>query len=295
MSAALPNLVVIGAMKCGTTSLHRYLDCHPEIQMSDPKEVNFFAGINENRPLEWYRSLFDSNFAIRGEASQNYAKAHHPRMTKAPARMAEVIPDAKLIYLVRDPVERYASHVMENAYGDTADDIRLNIEIDTYVKTGMYHYQLEAFLKHYHLDQVKVVVLERLITNRLAVMNDIFEFLGVPPVSNGDVFDFVANDKDSKPVPTRIRRAFWYRALNRLSPSSAREIGQSTLLKKLLSPNSLRTPMPVEKRRELSERFQPDIERLGRMLQMSFPEWEAEPYVATDDSTFAKDHQAKAA
>jgi hypothetical protein len=105
----LPNLIVIGAAKCGTTSLHEYLDEHPEISMSREKELHFFVdGKNWGRGLAWYESHFDSAAPVRGESSPGYSA--FPLYRGVPERMAETIPEAKLIYLVRDPVQRIVSH-----------------------------------------------------------------------------------------------------------------------------------------------------------------------------------------
>ena len=68
--AALPNLIIIGGLKCGTTSIHHYLGLHPEIQMSKPKELNFFVEeLNWDLGLDWYASRFDDRFKVRGESS----------------------------------------------------------------------------------------------------------------------------------------------------------------------------------------------------------------------------------
>ena len=81
--SALPTVVIIGAMKCGTTSLHRYLDLHPQAAMSRPKELNFFIGPvaagsadwargNWHRGAAWYAAHFDPSAEVRGEASPGY-------------------------------------------------------------------------------------------------------------------------------------------------------------------------------------------------------------------------------
>src|SRR6266480_7909195 len=76
---ALPNLIVLGAQKCGTSGLHYYLSLHPEVWMSRPKELNFFLEErNWNRGVDWYRRHFDPDARVRGEASPNYtAYPHH--------------------------------------------------------------------------------------------------------------------------------------------------------------------------------------------------------------------------
>jgi hypothetical protein len=96
---ALPNLVVIGAMKCGTTSLHHYLDLHPEISMSRPKELNFFIGDDGGpgdwrggtwrRGTAWYAQHFEPAAPVRGEVSPGYTSPSFPYEA---GRMAAVVP-----------------------------------------------------------------------------------------------------------------------------------------------------------------------------------------------------------
>src|SRR5687768_10052815 len=110
---ALPNLIVIGAMKCGTTALHEALALHPDIVMSQPKELNFFFAPdhgngswelgNWHRGLDWYCSHWPAQALVRGESSPGYTSPSHP---EAAERMATVIPDARLLCLVRDPLIR---------------------------------------------------------------------------------------------------------------------------------------------------------------------------------------------
>ena len=80
--AALPNLIIIGGLKCGTTSIHHYLGLHPEINMSKPKELNFFVQeLNWDLGLDWYRGRFDGRFEVRGESSPHYTNL--PYFTRA--------------------------------------------------------------------------------------------------------------------------------------------------------------------------------------------------------------------
>ena len=112
-AGALPNLIVIGAQKCGTSVLHYYLSLHPEVSMSKPKELNFFIEErNWPRGVDWYTAHFDAEARVRGEASPNYTA--FPQHQGVPERMASVVPDAKLIYMVRDPLERIAAHWVHN-------------------------------------------------------------------------------------------------------------------------------------------------------------------------------------
>ena len=89
----LPNLIVIGAAKCGTTSLHEYLDAHPEIAMSREKELYFFIEEkNWNKGLAWYESNFDPHARVRGESSPGYTV--FPLYQGVPERMAAIVPNA---------------------------------------------------------------------------------------------------------------------------------------------------------------------------------------------------------
>ena len=103
----LPNLVIIGAMKCGTTSLHYYLDQHPDISMSAKKETNFFTPRGFDKGVEWYEQQFTGGTRICGEASPNYS--YFDRFPGVPERMHSVIPEPRIIYMVRNPIRRILS------------------------------------------------------------------------------------------------------------------------------------------------------------------------------------------
>ena len=90
----MPNLIIIGGLKCGTTSIHHYLGLHPEIQMSKPKELNFFVDeLNWDLGLDWYASRFDDRFKVRGESSPHYTNL--PRFEGVAERIHEHCPDAQ--------------------------------------------------------------------------------------------------------------------------------------------------------------------------------------------------------
>ena len=104
-----PGVIVIGAVKCGTTSLHRYLDCHPDIFMSKRKELDFFR-LHWTRRVPWYGAQFNASSKLNGESSPHYTHVGGDvSVAKMAERMASVVPDAKLLYLVRDPIKRIIS------------------------------------------------------------------------------------------------------------------------------------------------------------------------------------------
>ena len=269
-----PNLIIIGAMKCGTTSLHEYLDRHPDVGMSKQKELDYFVGNNSDKPLGWYRAQFDPSKAVRGESSQNYSKAHFPWYAGAPEKIAALIPDAKLIYVVRDPIERYRSHIVENYLGETDSARQINIAQDGYVKTGLYYYQLSFFLEHFPQEQIMVVDLDDLNRDRLAVMNRIFSFLGLSEMSDPALFDFTANANGEDILPPRIRQSRPYRAIRKLAPELTKRTVSAPLVRRTLFSGSLKAPLSAEEHYRLSEAFALDLAALRALTGQRFAGWQ---------------------
>jgi Sulfotransferase domain len=190
--SALPNLVVIGAKKSATTSLYHYLAAHPEIAMAREKELDFFvAERNWSRGVGWYRQQFDAGAAVRGEASPYYTALPHHRGVAE--RMAGVIPDVRLVYVVRDPIERLISHHhMRVTTGRERRPLAAaiaDLSESPYVAQGRYWMQLEPYLRSFEAEQVLVVDQDELGRDRGAVLRRVFGFLGVEPGFVSPAFD----------------------------------------------------------------------------------------------------------
>ena len=186
VSGALPDLVVIGAMKCGTTSLHAYLDAHPDVGMSRLKELNFFFGPedagNWHRGVDWYAGQFDLAGAVRGESSPGYTSPSHPEVA---ARMAALLPSARLLYAVRDPVRRalsqYGHHRREGTEPRPLAEALLD-PASQYLSRGRYLERLEPFLATGAFDgRITVIAQEEMETGLGATMRRLFGVLGVDP------------------------------------------------------------------------------------------------------------------
>ena len=179
----LPNLVIIGAQKCGTSGLHYYLSLHPDVEMSTPKELNFFiAERTWDRGIEWYAKHFDAAAKVRGEASPNYTA--YPHHAGVPERMHSVVPDARLVYLVRDPIDRIAAHWVHNyAKRREKGDIAATVmhPNTTYVLRSQYFMQLRQFLNHYPAEQILVLDQDDLRHRRRETLTEVFSFVGVDP------------------------------------------------------------------------------------------------------------------
>src|SRR3954471_16955745 len=206
VEGALPNLVVIGAQKCGTSVLHYYLSLHPEVSMSRPKELNFFIEErNWPRGVDWYKAHFDADARVRGEASPNYTA--FPQHEGVPERMAQVVPDAKLIYMVRDPIERIAAHWVHN-YAKRREKGTLAETLvhpnTSYVTRSKYAMQLERFLEHYPKEQVLVFQQSELRHKRMETLRQVFEFIGVDADFNHPRFEQERHQTSGKTRATRL-------------------------------------------------------------------------------------------
>jgi Sulfotransferase domain len=189
--AAMPNLIIIGGLKCGTTSIHHYLGLHPEVQMSKPKELNFFVEeLNLDLGLDWYRGRFDERFAVRGESSPHYTNL--PRFTGVAERIHSHSPDAKLIYMVRDPISRILSHwahATGAGYETRPMEEALAREDQAYVARSMYWQQLQPYLAHFDRDRIDVITQEELQSDREATMRRAFRFAGVSEDFTSEQFE----------------------------------------------------------------------------------------------------------
>ena len=179
----LPNFLVIGAMKAGTTSLYHYLAAHPQIFMSAIKELDFFVETgNWKRGIDWYGRQFQGagqdEVAI-GEASTAYSK--YPIVRGVPERIARYFPDMRLIYIVRNPIERIRSHYEHRvAVGDereTLDQAILNNPL--YLNCSRYALQIQQYIRHFPIERLLLITSEDLRHSRQSTMRRVYSFLGV--------------------------------------------------------------------------------------------------------------------
>lgn len=207
----LPDFVLIGAQKSGTTTLYDLLCLHPRVLRASYKEPAFFSfGFNWRHGESWYRKHFPTRYrmgaaALTGEASTSYLL-----MPAAPVRMRRVLPDARLLVILRNPVDRaYSEYHMNvarglehgpfadavrrdpgSAYGrlesDPEDDGHLsrysNAFVDnTYLLRGQYARHLRRWFRHYGRDRFLVLTSEELRADRQRTCDRCFRFLGLEP------------------------------------------------------------------------------------------------------------------
>jgi hypothetical protein len=206
----LPSFLVIGAMKAGTTSLHRYLSAHPDVFLPERKEIEFFSEPeNWARGLDWYREHFraGAGHVARGEASTGYTKL--PRFPGTADRVAAVVPEVRLVYLVRDPVERMRSHYVHNVLRGT-EQRPLEAALlsgEHYLPVSRYARQLAPYRERLGDDRILVVASEDLRDHRHAVVTRVLGFLGVDgPLPEGALDQEHHRSDDRSAVPAALRR-----------------------------------------------------------------------------------------
>jgi hypothetical protein len=267
---------VIGAAKCGTTSLHHYLDGHPEISMSSVKEPGLFSFTPWEERIAGYDGMFRPGARIRWESSTRYT--YYPNVQGVPERIASLVPDARFIYVVRDPVDRVVAHytqqyatVMEQRTLDSA--IRdLDQPGNFYVAPSRYATQLERWLAVFERDRIMVIDQHDLLDKRAETVGAVLRFLGVETGVDLDL-DSEHNVGESKERMTPAGARVWFTmlpALKRLPPAARSRLAGSRLfpLERIGRP-----ALSDRMRALLSAELKPEADRLRELTGMRFESW----------------------
>ena len=293
----LPNLFIPGAAKSGTTTLHELLNLHPEISMSKVKEPVFWNNKNFEKYIEqdWlnYKKLFVEKSKICGESTTSYMYYNsfieniNKNYKKSP----------KFIFILRNPIDRYNSHFWwMKGLGLEKNKIKnvLNIEsginfeeYDYYPKNyfqfGLYSKWIQRFIDNFGLENIKVITLEKLISNRLDTINSCFDFLGLKKLES-------IPEKNSNKT-TRIKYSFLYHFIRKSSIGKMNytKIGKIFLSNKSIDriKNKLKDiitnwkteefeyePLQSEHRNHLKDAgYFSDVKKLKEIFDYSFNEW----------------------
>lgn len=208
----LPEFLIIGAMKCGTTTLYRDLLTNPAVYMPIRKEPHNLCDDDVLTPsgLDKYALHFSAarEGQVRGEASTGYTKL--PVKTGVPQRALKVLgPDVKLIYIVRDPVARIISHHY-HAYSNGQMSADINQAVVAHADLldfTRYAMQLEPWIDTFGTERLRIVVFENYVEDRLGVNASICEFLGIDAEPSLIDTQSVYNKGETRALSTR----FWQR------------------------------------------------------------------------------------
>ena len=281
-AGALPTFIVIGGLKCGTTSLHHYLGLHPEIAMSRPKELNFFVSeLNWELGPAWYASHFDPSSTARGESSPHYT--NRPRYEGVAERIHSVAREARVVYMVRDPIDRLLSHYLHNVgggYEHAPLAEALADERSAYWQRSRYAYQLEPYLEALGGDAVAIISSEELRRDRAGTMRHVYEFLGVDPSFSSPEFERewetgTAKGSGSFRLMDRAVRLPGLRALDRNFDRLPERL-RWAVERLVHDPDAGAPPkpeLPPDLRERMASFFGPDVERLEEIAGRRFG-WE---------------------
>jgi len=285
-----PNLFVIGAMKSGTTSLHEYLNTHPQIAMSEWKEPAFFVEeLTLRRGEEWYLSLFenDEQYRYLGESSTHYTRL--PVFQGVAERLYRFNPDARLIYIMRDPLERIVSHYWHNTQirdfkrggGEPRSLSRAVKEDPQYLAFGDYATQLRPYIDLFGREALYVLTFEMLVQDPQRELNHIYEWLGLPSHRLGDQSAQAHNQRPQgitgaagAGILYRIRFSnAWHRVASYV-PAWMKEWAKRRAYRPL---NERQSKKDIARlKAEIGGVQRRQIETLRQLLNRDFPEWHIE-------------------
>lgn len=276
----LPTFFVIGASKAGTTALYRYLDLHPQVTMTQPKEPHVMLGPDYRTRAAQYEEMFSADRPVRGEASTGYSV--YPHNPEVSGNIADLVPDARLIYMVRDPVERTIAHYAQatmvgRELRPIEQAIRAREPDNYYVCASRYWRQLEAYLDHFPGESILVIDSECLRSDRLRTLQRIYSHIGADADFNSRALWRQHNVRgvDNVAMPAlgrRLRRgrtAHLYRAA---LPVAARRY-LSPRLGRLLGGRDVRPVPDAELLEVLADELASDAERLRAFTGERFASW----------------------
>lgn len=268
----LPDFLVVGAARAGTTSLYEWLRAHPQVYMPPNKELEFFGG-HWDRGADWYAQQFvgtDRAVAV-GEATPYMAQE------VAPARMAQTVPEAKLIAVLRDPIARAYSHYWFMV-GHRSEDHRFDeaLELEAagapgaapYLGYSRYLEQLERILEHYRREQLLVLLFEDLRDAPSETYARVCQFLGV-------------EERLTRNVGSTYNAAFrlrsyrvWFEQMKTRFRRGLPPFVNSMINRVNMAPLDY-PPLDAELRSKLVDSFAEHNEELGRLIGRDLSHWSA--------------------
>ena len=276
---ALPDFIIVGAMKCGTSTLAAQLGAQPGLFMTTPKEPNFFSDDEiYSKGVTWYEDLFADALDgdIKGEASTHYTKhLIHPDTLE---RMQEMLEAPKIIYLIRDPVARAVSHyIHEWTMGVMSADItKAFADHPELVSYGCYAQQIAPYVTAYGDDNVLVLNLETMKEKPQQVLEQVCIFLGHPAKP-----EWSEERAQVNASADRIKRfpLHWLVFGNPVAAALRRALVPQSLRDRLKRKRQMqkRPELPATLKEELQRAFREDFKQLRRLfpdrpdLRISYP------------------------
>ena len=269
----LPDFVIIGATKAATTWLSYNLGAHPEVFLPS-QELHYFSRFHDQGE-DWYLAHFGgarSNQLI-GEKSASYLP--HP---ETPQRLRQLLPRARLIAQLRNPIERaYSDYCMHYRRGEVSTEIARYLDpqrtpIPRLLEDGFYHRHLTNFLRVFPAEQVKILLYDDIRQRPSEIFRDVCGYLGIDDAVAPQAVERRVKDKDIPVVPPAARRV--------LAPLKAmvapwRETRAFGVLRSLIARRLHYPPLTPELRARLAAHYAADVARLSELLGRDLSMWTA--------------------
>ena len=277
------NLFIVGAPKAGTTSLHFYLQQHPDVCMSIIKEPNYFTAkevqklyydVSPVNSEDWYHSNFtEPTSKVIGEGSVSYL--FYPEV---PQKIYEYNPKAKILIILRNPVQRAFSHYLMD-YGLGLCNISLEKVLNNplkypqfyqqFIDLGMYYQQIKRYLDVFGHDQVKVMFYDDLKTDTDLFMKEVFSFLSIAAV---DINTLVKNKfkQPSNKIIAILYQFKWLRSFLKII------LKQESLIKikKIFFKKGEKPFLDTSLKARIHNLYKKDIEKLSKLLSKDLSVWQ---------------------
>jgi hypothetical protein len=288
--STFPDFLIIGAPKCGTTSLYHYLSEHPQIYTSPEKEPHFYSYVGEGRP-HWGTGKVDEYTGLFKEADHSQlcveASTWYLYSNTAAEQIQKFAPGTKCIALLRQPVDRaYSSWSFRVQQGWETLSFKEAIAVEEerintgeqwdvhYLQAGLYFEQVRRFYDCLGPDQVRIFLFDDFQDDSEKIFREVLSFLDLHPVETaetGTVHNLTRLPRSQ--VINHLRNADFFRRIARqFLPKSI----QGMLRRKIRRWNEKpRPPLDPALRRVLTERVWPNVEKLERLLDMDLSRWAA--------------------
>jgi hypothetical protein len=270
------DFIVIGAQKAGTTSLFHYLDDHPQVYLHPKKELAFFARPDQRDDPSKYAEFFRRApaDAVLGDISTQYAK--HPLWQGVAPAIATLLPQVRLIYMVRHPVKRAFSHYHHEVLGGhdlppLDEEVRRN---PIYIQISSYYMQLEHYLPHFDPEQILIVPMEEMFADQRSWVRRIFMHIGCDPDYVPTNLEKRSNVSEERvqitPIIRKIQNSRPYRAVRWRLPSGLKR----RVVAALGAPPPPKPKMSPETAAWLADQLRDDAEKLRQFLGRDTPLWD---------------------
>jgi hypothetical protein len=295
---SVPDFIILGAMKSGTTTLFEYLSMHPGIFMASPKEPQFFSRkFDEPSGLDWYRSLFSGRAPgqLTGEASTCYSR--WPHYGDVAARISKIAPEVRFLYIMRHPVDRTFSnfkHLMhERQLQGRSDPIEFEAAIERFpelLDASHYMVQINRYLAHFDRSRFLFLTTDDLVRGASDVLESAQAFLGLDPIDLVGAEPVHANPSGVAVTKRRLNRSVtrlarhpWVQPFRDMVPEELRHRLRERVTHSSLVANGFRATSKVTRRARLTpairatllERFAEPTRELESFLERDLSDWYA--------------------